>query len=222
MRRRQTGLQPTAATAIMRLKRSTLAGRVEVQLTLATNPRMSRQQLIRWGGFAAMLAGALRTATSFWPSAEPGVALELLYLVIDLLILFGVLGIYGFQSEHIGSSGVLGFLLAVIGTAILTGPDGRIGTVNMYAAGSLCLGVGLVFLAVASWTARTLPRWVAVLWVVSTVVGMFGALASIPGFFLISGVTFGVAFIGAGAAVWLACRPEGFTPTKPGSHPALG
>jgi hypothetical protein len=165
---------------------------------------MSNEQLIRWGGVAAILAGALRTAASFWPSTEPGVALEVSYLVIDLLILFGILAIYGFQSEQIGPVGVLGFLLAVIGTAIITGPDGKIGPVNMYAAGSLFLGIGLVFLSVGSWTARTLPRWVAMLWVVSTVVGILGAIAGLQSLFLISGVTFGVAFIGAGATVWSA------------------
>lgn len=156
---------------------------------------------MRWGGLAAVVAGALRTVASFWPAAEPSTALEILYLVIDLLILFGILGIYGFQSDRIGPSGFIGFLLGVIGTAIIAGPDGTIGMVNMYALGSLSLGVGLVFLAVASWRARTLPRWVAILWVVSTTMGILGSAAALPGLFVIAGVTFGVAFIGAGLRV---------------------
>lgn len=167
---------------------------------------MASQQLIRWGGFAAMWAGALRTMTSFWPSTEPGVALEVLYLVIDVLILFGILGIYGFQSEHVGPSGFVGFLLAVIGTAIITGPEGSIGPVNMYVAGSLSLGIGLIFLAVGSWTPRTLPRWVAISWVASTVLGIVGAVAGLQSLFVMAGVTFGVGFMGAGARVWSELR----------------
>jgi hypothetical protein len=66
---------------------------------------MSSQQLIRWSGLAAMLAGGLRTAASFSLSAEPGVSLEILYLAIDLLLLFGVFGIYAFQHERFGSLG---------------------------------------------------------------------------------------------------------------------
>jgi hypothetical protein len=163
---------------------------------------MTSQQLIRWSGLAAILAGALRTAASFWPSAEPGVALEIVYLVIDLLILFGILGVYGFQSERIGPLGFLGFLLAVIGTAIITGPDGKIGSVDMYVTGSLSLGLGLVFLAIGSWTARTMPRWVAILWLVSIVVGILGAAAGLQSLSVISGVAFGVAFMGAGVRVW--------------------
>jgi hypothetical protein len=156
---------------------------------------------MRWGGLAAVLAGALRTAASFWPVAEPGVALEILYLVIDVLILLGILAIYGFQSDRIGPSGLIGFLLAVIGTAMIAGPDGTIGMVDMYTVGSLLLGVGLVFLAVASWMARTLPRWVAILWVVSFVTGILAAAAGLQSLFVIAGVAFGVAFIGAGVRV---------------------
>lgn len=163
---------------------------------------MSSQQLIRWGGLAAMLAGALRTAASFFPSAEPGVALEILYLVIDVLILFGIFGIYAFQHDRIGWSGFVGFLLAVIGLTIIAGPDGTIGVVKTYAVGSLSVGVGLVFLAVPSWTARTLPRWVATLWVVSTVVGVLGAAAGLQSLFVVTGVTLGLGFVGAGARVW--------------------
>ena len=159
---------------------------------------MRSEQLMRWGGLAAVVAGALRTVASFWPATEPGVALEILYLLIDVLILFGILAIYGFQCDRIGSSGFIGFVLAVIGTAIIAGPDGTIGMVNMYAVGSLSLGVGLVVLAVASWMARTLPRWVAILWALSIVTGIVGAAAALQTLFVISGVTFGVGFIGAG------------------------
>jgi drug/metabolite transporter (DMT)-like permease len=166
-----------------------------------------------------MLAGVLRTTTSFWPSPEPSVALELLYLVIDALILFGVLGVYSFQSEKAGAWGLIGFLLAIVGTAIIVGPDGRIGRVDMYTAGSLLLGVGLVCLAVGSWKARCLPRWVPVLWVFSTTVGIVGAIARLPALFMVAGVAFGVAFIGAGATVWFRGTPanQRMHPTTPAS-----
>jgi hypothetical protein len=169
---------------------------------------MRNDLLIRLSGLAAILAGGLRTAASFLPSGHSGATLEILYLVIDLLILFGVLGIYGFQSERIGPTGLVGFILAVTGTAIITGPDGKIGAVDMYAAGSLCVGLGLVVLAVGSWTARTLPRWVGILWLVSTAAGILGTAAGLHSLFMISGIAFGLAFIGAGATVWSAA-PRG-------------
>jgi len=145
----------------------------------------------------------LRAAVSFWPSSDPDVAVELLYPLIDILILFGILGVYGFLGEQSGVAGFLGFLLAVIGTAIITGPDGEIGGVDMYAAGSAMLALGLVLLAVGSWKAARLPHWVSVLWVLTAVLGLVGgAVESLDSLFVVSRVAFGVSFIGAGIRVW--------------------
>ncbi len=164
---------------------------------------MNSITLIRWGGLAAILAGALRVAASFWPSSDPNVALELLYLLIDLLILLGILGVYGFVGERAGVVGLIGFLLAVIGTAVLTGSDGELGGVDMYAAGSAVLAMGLVFLAVGSWRSARLPHWVPVLWALTAVLGLLGgAVEGLEGLFVVSGVTLGVSFVGAGIRVW--------------------
>ena len=164
---------------------------------------MNATTLIRSGGLAAIVAGVLRTAASFWPSSQPGVALEMLYLVIDLCILFGIMGVYAFQCEQSGRWGVVGFLLAVSGIAFITGPDGRLGGVNVYDAGALVLGTGLCFLAIGSWRAKKLPRWIPTLWVYSTVIGIAGAsVESLSSLLVVSGVAFGAAFVGAGATVW--------------------
>jgi hypothetical protein len=163
----------------------------------------SSKNLIRWGGLAAVLAGVLRAAASPWPFAEPTVALELYYLLVDVLILFGILGVYGLLGERSGVAGFLGFLFGVVGTAIIVGPDGEIGGVDMYGAGSAVLAVGLVFLAVGSWKARMLPYWVPVLWVLTAVLGFVGAgVECLEPLFVVSGVTFGLSFVGAGVRVW--------------------
>ena len=73
---------------------------------------MSLTGLIRFGGIAAMLAGVLRTAASFIPYSKPTVAMEWFYLVIDVLLLLGLLGIYVHPHAHVGLVGFLGFLMA--------------------------------------------------------------------------------------------------------------
>jgi hypothetical protein len=55
---------------------------------------MSSTNLIRWGGLAAIIAGILRGVNSFLPNFIPGVTLEFLYLLTDIFILFGIMGIY--------------------------------------------------------------------------------------------------------------------------------
>lgn len=161
--------------------------------------------LIRLGGLAAILAGALRTIASFLPASKPpNAALELFYLAIDVLLLFGILGVYGYQHEKVGLLGFLGFLLALVGAAIITGPDGAIGGVEMYLVGSLMISVGLALLAIASWRAELLPRAVSVLWLLSMLVGVGGfAVGGLAVTFLIAGVAFGLAFMLAGVKIWL-------------------
>jgi len=46
-----------------------------------------------------------------------------LYLLIDMFLLFGSIGLYAFQRDEIGLTGTLGFILQVAGTLILIARD---------------------------------------------------------------------------------------------------
>jgi hypothetical protein len=164
---------------------------------------MSPTDLIRLGGLAAALAGLLRVIASFIPATKPGPALEVFYLMIDVLLLLGLLGVYGYQHEQVGAGGFLGFLAALVGTAIIVGPDGAIGGVEMYVVGSLLISLGLAVLGIGTWRARRLPRAVPALWWLSTLVGVGGFAAGELRFtYLFAGVAFGLAFALAGARIW--------------------
>lgn len=170
---------------------------------------MSNTSLLRLGGLAAIIAGILRGINSFLPTNLPSVTLEILYLITDVFILFGIMGIYGFEHQESGMWGFVGFLLAIVGTGIIIGPDGSIGSVNMYPVGSLILAAGLVLLAVGSWSAQKFPRWVPSCWVLSTIVGFIGYFS--PGLnllFVISGVIFGIGFAGAGFKIRSRTVPD--------------
>lgn len=167
---------------------------------------MPTSTLIRLGGLSAILAGLLRAGSSIIPylTTEQGVWLEVLYLAIDVLILIGLLGVYGYQHEKAGYWGLTGFLLSLIGTAIIVGPDGRIGSVDMYIVGATMVSVGVLLLAFGTWTANQLSRWVSILWIVSTVVGVGGFLmGGLALTFMIAGVAFGLAFLVAGVNIWM-------------------
>jgi hypothetical protein len=169
---------------------------------------MSSTNLIRLGGLAAIIAGIMRGINSFLPANLPSVTIEILYLITDIFILFGIMGIYGFEHQESGLWGFFGFLLAIVGTGIIIGPDGSIGGVNMYPVGSLILAAGLTLLAVGSWIANKFPRWVPAFWVLSTIVGFIGYFS--PGLnllFVISGVIFGIGFAGAGIEIRSATVP---------------
>jgi hypothetical protein len=162
---------------------------------------MSSTNLIRLGGLSAIVAGILRGINSFLPSSNPNVTISILYLLTDIFLLFGIMGIYGFQHQESRVWGLCGFLLAIVGIAIIR--TGSIAGINLYPSGASIFTVGMSLFAVGSWIAKELPRWVSVLWVLSTIVGFMGYF--IPGLdllFVISGVIFGIGFAGAGIKIW--------------------
>lgn len=162
---------------------------------------MSSTNLIRWGGLAAIIAGILRGVSSFFSSPAPGATIELFYLLTDIFIIFGVMGLYGFQHHESGLWGFFGFLLAIIGIGVIR--TGSISGVTMYPIGALIFVSGLSSFAVGCWIANKLHPWISILWLLSSLVGCIGYF--VPGLnllFAISGVLFGIGFSGAGFKLW--------------------
>ncbi|PSB57824.1 hypothetical protein [Chamaesiphon polymorphus] len=165
---------------------------------------MSSKNLIRLGGLAAIIAGILRGVNSFLPSSNnPNATISILYLLTDIFLLFGIMGIYSFQYRQSRSWGFFGFILAIVGIAIIR--TGSISEVSLYPIGASIFTVGMSLFAVGSWIAKELPRWVSILWVLSTIVGFMGYfIPSLNLLFVASGVIFGIGFAGAGMKIWSA------------------
>ena len=164
---------------------------------------MSSKNLVRLGGLAAIVAGILRGINSFLPSSNPTVTISILYLLTDIFLLFGIMSIYSFQHQQSRLWGFFGFILAIVGIATIR--TGTISGVNLYPFGASIFTVGMSLFAVGTWIASSLPRWVSVLWILSTIVGFMGYF--IPGLnllFVLSGVIFGIGFAGAGMKIWSA------------------
>jgi hypothetical protein len=142
----------------------------------------------------------------FVPVARFPIAAEWLYLVIDVLLAFALFGIYAYQHHDCGMLGFIGFVLAAIGIETIGGPDGKLGSVDVYNMGATVIGVGMVLFALGSWKPGKLPRVASIAWIVSTAVGsswIFGVGGDIP--FTIAGIAFGIGFVAAG--VKLVTRP---------------
>ena len=171
---------------------------------------MSSSNLFRWSGLATILGGVLLPASwilrFIFDVQRPYTGT--VEFVATILLVFGFMGVYGFQSEESGIPGFLGFLLVIIhkcsalgecwlqngeptGAAIVLGP--LVGVTML---------LGFILLGIGSWKANKLPRWIPVLWVIG------GALI-VPGFLVqpilvvIGGVIQGTGFVGAGVKLWL-------------------
>lgn len=94
---------------------------------------MDSSNLIRWGGLATLLGGALLlvsdllglipTSGSFSETATTGsyIVESGLRLLGGMLLLLGLVGLYARQSGASGALGLIGFLAAFAGTSLLLG-----------------------------------------------------------------------------------------------------
>ncbi|NOT45469.1 MAG: hypothetical protein HOP14_12780 [Acidobacteria bacterium] len=164
---------------------------------------MTPNVLFRLGAIAAALAGLLRVSSSFLVYSEPTVGRELLYLTIDLGILFGLLAIYFHQYVELGKPGVAAFVVALSGTAIIVGPDGFIGSVPMYQFGSTLLLGGLSAMAILGWNAARIPRYALASWLVSLALGIGSTIPGAPPALVAwAGLALGIGVLGAGLRIW--------------------
>lgn len=165
---------------------------------------MSKASLIRLGGIAAIVAGILRGVASFIPDTPPDLALQLLYFSTDLLILVGIIALYGIRHNETGKFGLWGFLIAIIGILVIRSSKAITG-VDLYPAGALIFSLGLSILGISLWLANILPSWVVGLWVLSILAGVivyFVPSLNLP--FALAGLMFAVGFAAAGTRLWSA------------------
>jgi len=172
---------------------------------------VSSSSLIRLSGLAAVVAGVLLLIgdlLSFTIESEnmsesattaPYVFTFLLYLIGIVLLLIGLVGLYVRQSEASGILGLVGFLVAFLGTALVLGavwaqlfvaPSVAVEApefLDTEPTGALALGFTLTFALVAlGWLlfgmatlrARVYPRSAAIVVIVGAVVGFLPIPAS--------------------------------------------
>ena len=129
---------------------------------------MESSNLIRWGGLAAVVAGALFVIINLTTVLILGLGqgqLELLVRTVlspvaGALLLLGLVGLYARQLEVVDIVGLIGFLLAFFGTVLaLAG--------NVWA--SMLGYLGWALFGVSSWQARIYPPTAAILLVIGAV-----------------------------------------------------
>jgi hypothetical protein len=154
-----------------------------------------------------------------------------LRLLSIVLLVWGLIGIYGRQSRALGTFGLWAFLVAFLGTALTVGnvwaevfvwptltevdPNALSGTItgaSPYLVAGLnvsfpLFGIGLILFGAATFWARVYPRWASALLVASIPVTIF--LDPTPGSFQesIGQILLGIAVAALG---WYALR----TPTS--------
>ncbi len=168
---------------------------------------MPSPNLIRWGGLAAMVGGALWvvvfTIYALRPSG-PGLeppyrSFEGLYLpnlVAVVLIVAGIVALHARLRSLYGRVGTVGFVLALVGAAVLvisgaSWPWELVGAIALL-LGSLLMGMAIV-------VANAPPRWGAIALIVGSLVFFLYNTETARVWFALP---YGVAWIVVGYLLW--------------------
>lgn len=164
---------------------------------------MNTAALFRLSGAAAIAGGLARIVASFSWIHDP-ITLEWLYDAIDVLLLFGVIGIYLERAPRLGFSGLAAFIVAVAALSFIGGPDADPFGFSTYQQGSTALALAMVALSIVWLRVRERPLSPPFFWFGSVIaVGVFSMLPEpLPGYGLVAaGVLFGAGFVTAGTAL---------------------
>jgi hypothetical protein len=164
---------------------------------------MNTGALYRLSGAAAVAGGLARVVASFSWIHDP-VTLEWLYDAIDVLLLFGIIGIYLERAQRLGFAGLASFVVAVASLSFIGGPDADPFGFSTYEQGSAALAIAMVGLSIAWLRARERPLSPPLCWFGSVIaVGVFSMLPQpFPPYGLMAaGVLFGAGFVTAGTAL---------------------
>ena len=171
---------------------------------------ITKVTLVRLSAYAAIAGGGLRVLASFTPPSPGDPLLELLYLLIDLFLLFGLIGIYLGRCERAGVMALSGWILAMIGLAVIAGPEGSAFGLDIYYVGAMAVLAGLSVYSLSLVRHGVRLNYAPWMWLASLGAAI---LSGVPAFAVIgliaSGVLFGAGFVAAGLALKLSGTPHG-------------
>ena len=197
---------------------------------------MSTAKLIRWSGLISILAGVLYALGAILHPAGEDIAAyaspnwvpaHQVYWTAAMLMLFGLVGLYARQVEETGWLGLVGFVLAFIGTVLVDSIFLMASTVIHsvalqapalfdQAAAPPTFGVlvvvlgyilGYILFGIATMRAGVLPRWSGLLLIIGSAMFMISEAVSLSVslshlIVTIGDVIFGAGFIWMGFALW--------------------
>ncbi len=156
--------------------------------------------LFRAAGGAAIAAGVLRVLAAL-PLIEGELTQEWLYTVIDILLLYAIMGIYVIRARRLGLLGFASFAVAVAALSFIGGPDADPFGFSTYEEGAATLVIAMVGLSLAWLRAGERPLLAPLLWFASAIAaGVLSMLpAPLPQYgFVAAGALFGLGFVSAG------------------------
>lgn len=190
---------------------------------------MSKQDLFRWGGLALILTAVLFVIGGILVVVLPGggvagPAAPLVYYLGTITAVLALIALYAAQRQQSGVLGFAGFLLAVIGATLYSGPQlallaGTSGAAGWHDVWGFAMGnvlligpaaffIGMILLGIASMRGGVLPRWSGGLLVIGAFVWLIAYfLSAVPGLLTVASIITGAGMARMGYSLW-ARQPQ--------------
>jgi hypothetical protein len=165
---------------------------------------MSKNILLRLSAVAAIAGGALRVADGLLIASAPIQTQQFAYFLTDLLLVFGLCGIYLTRSNRLGLAGLVGFVVSFTGILMVRSSALSLFGFSTYLVGASVTLLGVVAIGAAMLIRNAFPKLAPILWIASLLIGVVGVLpVAMSWGVTLAGVTFGVGFIAAGISLLL-------------------
>jgi hypothetical protein len=163
---------------------------------------MNKTTLLRLSAVAAILGGVLRIADAFLGSAGPQTQ-QLTYFATDVMLIFGLCGIYFSRSNRLGFAGLFGFFLAISGILMVRSASLSVFGLSAYLVGATVTLLGVDLISIIMLIRNAFPKIVPTLWIASLIFGVIGLSPKTMNWAVpLAGVTFGLGFIAAGVILY--------------------
>jgi hypothetical protein len=165
-----------------------------------TVARMNTDQLFRLSGIAAITGGVLRIISAFTLVTDP-IQQQWLWVIIDVFLTLGLIGIYVSRADKLGFLGLASFVIAMAALSFIGGPDADPFGFSTYEQGAITLVIALIGLSLAWLRSGERPLAAPICWFASALAA--GVMARLPAplpdyAFFTAGVLFGAGFVSAG------------------------
>ena len=172
---------------------------------------MRRETLWVLAGIAAVVGGLTDlVGPLLYPHlAEP--ARQGVYVLIDVLLLFGMLGLQSAAGPTMGWPGLAGFVVAVTAILLVRSSATHVLGPQTYMIASSLWSIGMVMMSICLLLARATFRIPAILWIAAFVIGLAGLVLKDQGLaHRLAAASFALASIALGMdLIRLARTPSG-------------